>query len=72
MLLSGNAEVAFPSTAATTTLAANRPTPATAAATSNVTAAVATLSPIAEATSTFSVSADDIVASVLRKRKAFR
>jgi hypothetical protein len=35
MLLSGNAEVAFPSTTATTTPAASLPTPATAATTSN-------------------------------------
>jgi hypothetical protein len=41
MLLSGNAEVAFPSTTATTTPAAKLPTPATAAASSNA-AAVAT------------------------------
>jgi hypothetical protein len=34
MLLSGNAEVAFPSTTATITPAANHPTPATAASTS--------------------------------------
>jgi hypothetical protein len=40
MLLSGNAEVAFPSTTATTTPATNLPTPSTAGATSN-TAAVA-------------------------------
>jgi hypothetical protein len=42
MLLSGNAEVAFPSTTATTTLATNLPTPATAVATENVAPVVAT------------------------------
>jgi hypothetical protein len=41
MLLSGNPEVAFPSTTATTTPAVSLPTPATAAATSNAGAAVA-------------------------------
>jgi hypothetical protein len=62
MLLSGNAEVAFPSTAATTTPAANLPTPATTAA----------LSPTAGAISTISVSAVDRVATptVARKRKS--
>jgi hypothetical protein len=44
MLLSGNAEVAFPSTTATTTAAANLPTPATAVATENVPPVVATAS----------------------------
>jgi hypothetical protein len=42
MLLSGNAEVAFPPTTATTTLATNLTTPATAAATSNAAAITAT------------------------------
>jgi hypothetical protein len=50
MLLSGNAEVAFPSTTATTTPAANLPTPATAAATENVARVIATTS----ATATYS------------------
>jgi hypothetical protein len=40
MLLSGNAEVAFSSTTASTTVAANLATPATAAATSNAAAPV--------------------------------
>jgi hypothetical protein len=44
MLLSGNTEVAFPSTTATTTLATNLPTPATAVATENVTPVVASAS----------------------------
>jgi hypothetical protein len=44
MLLSGNAEVAFPSTTATTTAAASLPTPATAVATKNVAPIVATAS----------------------------
>jgi hypothetical protein len=52
MLLSGNAEVALPSTTATTTLAASLPTPAIAATTSN-TAVVAV-------TATRSTSAVDI------------
>jgi hypothetical protein len=42
MLLSGNAEVAFPSTTATITPAANHPTPATAASTSNAATGAAT------------------------------
>jgi hypothetical protein len=42
MLLSGNAEVAFPSTTVTIAAAANLPTPATAAATSNTAAVTAT------------------------------
>jgi hypothetical protein len=74
MLLSGNAEAAFPSTAATTTLAANLPTPATAAATStsNVVAATATLSPTTGAASTISVSVidSDTTPNVGEKRKA--
>jgi hypothetical protein len=74
MLLSGNAEVAFPSTNATTTLAATLPTPATAAATStaNVAAFVATLSPIDGAVSTASVSNidGDATPTVGEKRKA--
>ena len=44
MLLSGNAEVVFPSTTATTTAAASLPTPANAAATENVASLVATSS----------------------------
>jgi hypothetical protein len=42
MLLLGNAEVAFPSTTATTTAAASLPTPANAAASENVATASAT------------------------------
>jgi hypothetical protein len=74
MLLSGNAEVAFPSTIATATPAASLATPATTAATfdSSVTAAVAALSPTAGAISTISVAAVDRVATptVVRKRKS--
>jgi hypothetical protein len=70
MLLSGNAEVAFPSTIATTSL----PTPATAAATctSNAATATAALSSTAGATPTFSASAVESVAppTVVRKRKS--
>ena len=44
MLLSGNAEVAFPSTTATTTAAASLPTPAYVAATENFTPVVANAS----------------------------
>jgi hypothetical protein len=68
MLLSGNAEVAFPSTAA------NLPTPATAAATStsNVVAATTTLSPTTGAASTISISVidSDTTPNVGEKRKA--
>jgi hypothetical protein len=53
MLLSGNAEVAFPSTSATIAVAASLPTPATAAATSTTANAVAvvTISPATAASS---------------------
>jgi hypothetical protein len=64
MLLSGNAEVAFPSTTATTTPAASllAPTPAV-RSTANV-VSVAAISPTStEAASAFSVSAVDIVAT---------
>jgi hypothetical protein len=62
MLLSGNAEVAFPSTTATNiTPAASLPTPAP--STANI-AAVAAISPTSTgAASTFSASAVDIVAT---------
>jgi hypothetical protein len=53
MLLSGNAEVTFPSTTATTTAAASLPTPANAAATENVAPVVAAVS----STATSSVAA---------------
>jgi hypothetical protein len=69
MLLSGNAEVAFPSKAAT----ANLPRLATDTATVSASAtAVAALSPTAGATSTISVSDVDSVATptIIRKRKA--
>jgi hypothetical protein len=59
MLLAGNAEVAFPSTTATTTPTANLPTPAP--STANV-ASVAAISPTSTgATSSISVSTIDIV-----------
>jgi hypothetical protein len=73
MLLSGNAEVAFPSTTATTTPAVNLPTPGTATTAATLDDdAVATLSPAAGATSAMSVSAVDIDATppVGQKRKA--
>jgi hypothetical protein len=73
MLLSGNAEVAFPSATATTTPTANQPASATDAATSSASGtAVAALSPTAGDASTISVSAVDIVATPtdVRKRKA--
>jgi hypothetical protein len=62
MLLSGNAELAFPSTTATTAPAMSLPTPTNAAATSDT----------ATATVTFSISAVDIIASptTCQKRKA--
>jgi hypothetical protein len=70
MLLSGNAEVAFPSRTTMIAAATNLPTPATAAATSNA-AAVDASSPITGAASTTNVSSLDIVASpkVGQKRK---
>jgi hypothetical protein len=62
MLLSGNAEVAFPSTTATITAAASIPTPANVAATENVAPVVATASAAA---------ASSVVASAIgQKRKA--
>jgi hypothetical protein len=83
ILLSGNAEVAFPSTAATTTLTANLPTPAIAAAssasapatlspTTGAACAPATLSPTTGAAPTISASAigSDATANVGEKRKA--
>jgi hypothetical protein len=72
MLLSGNAEVAFPLRTTTIVAAANLPTPATTAATSalNV-AAVAAIAPTTGAASTLIVSAIDIVTTptVDKKRK---
>jgi hypothetical protein len=63
MLLSGNAEVAFPSTTATTTAATSLPTPANVAATENATPIVATASATA---------ASSVVASTAsQKRKAY-
>jgi hypothetical protein len=63
MLLSGNSEVAFPSTTATTTAAASLPTPANVAATENVAPVVATAS---------TTDASSVVASATgQKRKAF-
>jgi hypothetical protein len=62
MLLSGNAEVVFPSTTAATTTAASLSTPANAAATENVAPIVATAS---------STAASSVVASTAgKKRKA--
>jgi hypothetical protein len=72
MLLSGNPEVAFPSTTATTTPAANPPTPTTADTTSTANAAaVAAISPTTGAASTLSVSAVANVATptACQKRK---
>jgi hypothetical protein len=65
MLLSGNAEVAFPSTTATATLVANLPTPATVGASANAAPVVATGSAIA-------TSASNVVALAAgQKRKVF-
>jgi hypothetical protein len=62
MLLSGNAEVAFPSTTSTITAAASLPTPANMAATEDVATVVATTSAAA---------ASSVVASTAgQKRKA--
>jgi hypothetical protein len=71
MLLSGNAEIAFPSKAATATPAVNQPASATAAATASA-SATATLSPTTGAASTVSASAigGDATANVGEKRKA--
>jgi hypothetical protein len=70
MLLSGNAEVAFPSTTAMATPAANLPTPATPAATSNATdGTVAALSPTTGSASTISVSVVDSVATPTFRQK---
>jgi hypothetical protein len=62
MLLSGNAEVAFPSTTATTTTAASLPTPANVAATENVAPVVATASATAASSA--------VVSAAGQKRKA--
>jgi hypothetical protein len=74
MLLSGNAEVAFPSTTATTTPAASLPTPATTAATSDAAAPVAaavTATRAASATDTSaSASANFATSTAHQKRKA--
>jgi hypothetical protein len=75
MLLSGNAEVVFPSTTATTMPAANLPTPATAAATSNAAAVAATASATVTATpaaSTISAFATANVAAPSADRKRSR
>jgi hypothetical protein len=69
MLLSGNAEVAFPSTTATTTPAANLPTPAP--STANV-AAGAAISLTTEGTCSTSVSTIDIVARHLCQTRLIR
>jgi hypothetical protein len=82
ILLLGNAEVAFPSTAATTTLAATLPTSATAAATSTEIVAVITAAPATSALtpstdsasgvsdSTVAVAANDAIPAAGQKRKA--
>jgi hypothetical protein len=76
MLLSGNAEIAFPSTTATTTPAANLPTPSNAAAATSNTAAIAITTAVTvtaiRAASTTDASAVDIVAprTTCRKRTA--
>jgi hypothetical protein len=62
MLLSGNAEVAFPSTTATTTAAASLPTPANVAANKNVAPGVATVSAAA--------ASNDVASTAGQKRKA--
>jgi hypothetical protein len=74
MLISGNAEVAFPSTTASTTPAASLPMPATAAPTSNATVVAATAAVTVTGTqlsSSIGVSAVDIVAipTACQKRK---
>jgi hypothetical protein len=76
MLLSGNAEVAFPSTAATTTLAANLPTPGTTAATSTSNGAATTSaatppdSALGVSDPTVAVAANVAILSAGQKRKA--
>jgi hypothetical protein len=64
MLLSGNSEVAFPSTTVTTTAAASLTTPANAAAAENA-------APVAATASTSTTAASSVVASATgQKRKA--
>jgi hypothetical protein len=75
ILLSGNPEVALPSMTATTTPAANLPTPSTATTTSNAAAVAATIALTVTATradSATGVSVDAFVATttVCQKRKA--
>jgi uncharacterized protein with beta-barrel porin domain len=53
MLLSGNAEVAFPSTTATTTLVANVTTPASLAASTTDNAAPVAVSPVSTTAAIF-------------------
>jgi hypothetical protein len=64
MLLSGNAEVAFPSTAATTTPAVTTAAPATSAATPSNDSASGVSDP------TVAVAANDAISSAGQKRKA--
>jgi hypothetical protein len=64
MLLSGNAEVAFPSTTATTTAAASLPAPANAVATESVAPVVATASASA------SIASSVVASTAGQKRKA--
>jgi hypothetical protein len=64
MLLSGNAEVAFPSTTATITAAASLPTPTTAAATSTASAAPFVV------TASANDASSAVVPAACRKRKA--
>jgi hypothetical protein len=67
MLLSGNSEVAFPSTTATTTTAASLPTPANAVASESIAPVVATASVSATAASSVIAAA---AAAAGQKRKA--
>jgi hypothetical protein len=64
MLLSGNAEVAFPPTTATTTLATTLPTPATVAATTTAAAVNATAAVTAAATRAASTTGASTAANV--------
>jgi hypothetical protein len=64
MLLSGNSEVAFPSTTATATLVANLPTPATVGASANAAPVVAT------ATGSATTASNVVVPAAGHKRKA--
>jgi hypothetical protein len=65
MLVSGNAEVAFPSTSATTTMVTNLPTPATVGATFTANAA-----PVVAATASTTAASNVVAPATGQKRNA--